>query len=196
MVPQGDLFCFRFAFVFGLAHREWNVSVLDHMRNALLHRYDEKQQEVQDKNGPENWNIEDFKEGRRKAKENGSLRKQPEFPFWKTTNKRPEFLVARRRKRRIGFGFLGIQRNGRIEARRQEGDEQIQQIDTECIGNNVPALNDKDPDHKDNHADNSECPARSDPRRNRIHEELIPRGYRLRQHSDERRRFVLRLHDG
>jgi hypothetical protein len=63
------------------------------MKNLLLHCHHEKRQEIDQKNRPENGDINSFKEGQEEREKNGLHCAPPRLELGKPTNKRPELVI-------------------------------------------------------------------------------------------------------
>lgn len=67
------------ACVLGLPPGEWDVAVLDHMFDLTFHGDDKQGNEVEYKDGPENWYVETLKQGEASSKQSTLHDRVPEF---------------------------------------------------------------------------------------------------------------------
>jgi hypothetical protein len=105
-------------------------------RERALTGKDKENQPVHNQDGPENGHVEDGKPGAEKRNANGSGCPVPELEFRKTSDEGLEFLVSVgwEGADRTIFHFViqGVVR--RIEFRLEEGQEQVEKIDSQGIG--------------------------------------------------------------
>jgi len=109
------------------------------MLNLALHRSAKENDKVHDQNRPEHGHVKRLEKGEEKAEEDGSGRREPKLELWKPADEGTEFLARLRRERRpIVFVFVEvIARNSpvRVHFGRQKGDEHVEDVDTESVGN-------------------------------------------------------------
>lgn len=137
--------------VVALADGERHVAVLDHVLNLLAHGQDEKDNPVHDENGPENRHVEDLKPCADKGDDDGTSCPVPKLELGKSADKRLELFVAFCGKSADASVFHVILEVivGGVKLGLQEGEEEIQEVDSEGVGNNIPPLCDKDANEKD-----------------------------------------------
>jgi len=76
-----------------LAEGERNISVSDHVLDLSLHRDAEECDEVHDKDGPEDWDVEEVEEGAHEGDDGRLGGGVPELELWQPPDERPKFLV-------------------------------------------------------------------------------------------------------
>jgi hypothetical protein len=144
-----------------LANGERDVAVLDHVLDLLAHGQEEEDEPVHDQDGPENWHVENLEPTAGKADDNGSGGPVPELEFGKSADEGLELLIRLGRQcayRAILHIIVGLFVGG-IEFGLQESKEQVQKVDTERIGDDVPALCNQDSQEEKYEADNCADPS-------------------------------------
>lgn len=68
----------------------------------------------------------------------------PELELGQPPNKRPELLVLFRRQRRLSVLQPFVLCQAGVELGLEKGEEQIQEVDAQAVGDDVPALDDDD----------------------------------------------------
>uniref|UniRef100_A0A1Y1KKZ9 Uncharacterized protein n=1 Tax=Photinus pyralis TaxID=7054 RepID=A0A1Y1KKZ9_PHOPY len=128
-----------------LAHGERNVAILDHMLNLLAHRQDKENNPIHDQDGPEDGNVEKFEEGAEEGDGDGTGSPVPKLELGKTPNEGLELLILLGREGPYGtiFHVLVDRIVGRVKFGLEESQKQVEQINAERIGNNVPSLDEK-----------------------------------------------------
>jgi hypothetical protein len=143
-----------------LADGEGHVAVLDHVLDLAAHRQAEQNQPVDDEDGPEDGQVENLKPGAEEADGNGLCRRVPELELGQAAHKGAELLVFFCGQARcIAVLHALILLEGRVELGGEEGEEQVQQVDAERVGNNVPALGDEDAHAEGDEEESSARPA-------------------------------------
>jgi len=132
------------------------------MLNLSFHGDAEECDEVHDEDGPEDWYVEKLEEGAEEGDEGGFGGGIPEFELWQASDERPELVRLPRWQRHavcVGATFsLGLSSLelcvSWVDLGRQEGQQQVQVVNGQCIGHYVPALFEYDA--------NQECSNNSD----------------------------------
>jgi len=102
------------------------------MLDLSPHSEGEQKNPINNKDGPEDGNISCPNPGRHKCDENGSGGTMPEFEFGQSANEGLELIRICDRQNRP-FAVLFLQR-------RQEANEEIQEVDAQAIGDDIEAL--------------------------------------------------------
>lgn len=126
--------------VLGFAKGERNIAVFDHMLNLPPHRQRKQDDEIDHQHGPEYRHVEYCKPCAYKANRNRSRGRMPELELWQSSNKRPKFFVLLCRQAALAIFQPFILRQGWVEFWLQECEEEVQQVNSEGVANNVPAL--------------------------------------------------------
>lgn len=131
----------------------------------------------------------------------------PKLELWKSSDKRPEFVVGGLAVQRAaeytahqtaggsttggaelgcagrggqtGFAlfyvlFCEVGFVGRVELGREEGEEEVEQVDEECVADNVPALGEDDAQHEEEEQTSGGRPSVERIRRGGVEECLVP----------------------
>lgn len=114
----------------------------------------EEDQPVHNKNRPEDRQVEDLEPAAEEADGNSLGRRVPKLELWEAAHKGPELLVLLGGEATcvsVLHTLILLQRG--VELGRQEGEEQVQQVDAQRVGDNVPALCDEDaqPEQQEQH---------------------------------------------
>lgn len=72
---------------------EWQIFVLDHVFDLLLHSEGEQQHEVNDQDRPEHWDIEGVEERTQQCNDECPRAGQPHVELGKFPHERPELVV-------------------------------------------------------------------------------------------------------
>jgi hypothetical protein len=110
--------------------------MLYHKRQRLTGQ-DEKDNPVHDENGPENGHVEDLKPCAEKGNDNGASGPVPKLELGQSADEGFEFFVAFRGKRADVSVFHVILEVivGGVKLGLEEGEEEIQEVDSEGVGN-------------------------------------------------------------
>ncbi len=102
----------------------------------MLTGQDEEDHPVHDEDGPEDGDVEDLEPGAEKGDGDGASGPVPKLELWQAADEGPELLVALGGKdaNAVLHVVLGIIVGG-VELGLEEGEEQVQQVDAERIGN-------------------------------------------------------------
>mmetsp|Transcript_912 Transcript_912/g.2594 ORF Transcript_912/g.2594 Transcript_912/m.2594 type:complete len:221 (-) Transcript_912:9-671(-) len=120
-----------------LPHRERNVLVLHHVFHAILHGHEDEQQEVDQQDGPEDWEIKHLKQGHEERRQHGPRRCDPKLELRQLACERPELLSVAGRQRCI----LSLW----IYGGRQEPNQEVQQVNPQTVGDHEKSLPHIDP---------------------------------------------------
>lgn len=106
------------------------------MLNLATHRQDEEDDPVYNQDGPEDWDIEHREPAAHEADGDGAGGRVPELEFGKTADEGPELVVRFAGKAGAGIAVFEtlILGEGGVEFGSQEGEEQVQEVDAECVG--------------------------------------------------------------
>ena len=92
----------------------------------------------------------------------------PELELGQPSDERPELLILLRRERTplpiVSVFEPLVLRKRWVELRLQEGEEEVQEVDTQTVGNNVPALCENDAQGEEDEEGDCERPAVGDVR--------------------------------
>jgi hypothetical protein len=125
----------------------------------------EQNQPINHQDGPKHRQIEHVKPTRHKAPKNHPRGTMPELELGQPPDKRPELLIL--------LGGQGapaglsvraavlqplILRQRRIEFRLQEGEKEVQQVDAQAVGDDVPPLGEDDAEEEEDEEEGGECP--------------------------------------
>lgn len=135
-----------------LPKREWHILVFDHVLHAILQGQKQQEQEIHKQYGPKDREVKHSEERQRERAYDGTKCAVPELKFWKLTRERPELAIVRRWKNWAIFSFW-------INSRRQEVNEQVQQINPKTVRHNVETLLYVDPDAVDKEQGAEDRPA-------------------------------------
>ena len=102
-------------------------------REKLLTRQREQDDEIDHQHGPEYRHVEYREPCAYKANRNRSCGRMPELELWQSSDKRPEFFVLPCRQAALAIFQPFILRQGRVELRLQECEEEVQQVDSEGV---------------------------------------------------------------
>ena len=117
-----------------LPDRERHVAVLDHVLDLATHGQAEKNDEIHHQHGPEHGHIEDLAPAAAEGQGNGPRGRVPELELGEPSDEGAEFL--------LGFGGQGrlaavlerfVLREGGVEFRLQEGEEEVQEVDAQGV---------------------------------------------------------------
>lgn len=106
------------------------------MLNLATHRQDEEDDPVYNQDGPEDWDIEHGEPAAYEADGDGAGGRVPELEFGETADEGPELVVRFAGEAGAGIAVFEtlILGEGRVEFGSQEGEEQVQEVDAECVG--------------------------------------------------------------
>jgi hypothetical protein len=144
-----------------LADGKRDVAILDHVLDLLAHGQEEEDEPVHNQDRPENWHVKDLEPTAGEADDDGSGGPVPKLELGKSADEGLELLIALGRQsayRAILHIIVGLF-IGRIEFGLQESKEQVQKVNAERIGNNVPALGNQDSQEEKHKADNCADPS-------------------------------------
>eukprot|EP01137_Pigoraptor_chileana_P003656 Opistho-2@44149 len=116
------------------------ILVLDHVADLALHRDRKQHEKIHNEYGPEDGDVEEREECKHRRHNDRLGCSVPKLELWEPANERAKLLVGLSRERRAVLLFVVVIVHRRINARRQKGNEQIQQIYAQSISHNVPAL--------------------------------------------------------
>lgn len=161
----------------------------------MLTGQDKEDHPVHDQDGPEDGNVEDFEPGAEERDGNSTSGPVPELELRKTADEGSELFVALGRQGTNAVLHVVLEVIvGGVELRLEEGKEQVEQVDTERIGDcgeervsesqdtgtssfwlrtDVPSLCDKDADEEENQSDASTDPAVHDIGRRLVKQSLV-----------------------
>jgi len=144
----------------GLAEGERHIAVLDHVLDLLLHGKEEQDEPVDDENGPEHRDIEEGEEAADQGDGDGASSRVPELEFGESPDEGAELLVllGREGADRAVLHIVVERIVGRVELWREKGEEEIQQVDTESVCDDIPALRNKDADEEEEQGDTGSNP--------------------------------------
>ena len=105
----------------------------------------EENQPVYNEDRPEDGQVEDLEPTAEKSDSDGLGRRVPELELWETAHERPELLVLLGREAaRVSVLHTLILLQRGVKLGRKEGEEEVEQIDAERVGDDVPALSKED----------------------------------------------------
>lgn len=104
---------------------------------ARLTGQEEQDEPVHNQHRPEHRNIKDLEPAADEADEDDTGGRVPELELWQPSNEGPELLVllCRQGPSRAVLHLVIDGLIGRVELGLQEGEEEIEQVDTEGVGN-------------------------------------------------------------
>ena len=112
--------------------------------NLTLHRNAEECDEVHDEDWPKHGDVEKLEEGAEKGDEGGLGRRVPKLELWQPPDERPKLVRLPRGQLHALVGLLSLKlSHGRVDLRRQEGQEQVQVVDRQGVRHDVPSLKQK-----------------------------------------------------
>lgn len=147
-----------------LANSEGHIAVLDHVLDLFSHGKNEEDNPVHDQHGPEDGHIKDLEPTAHKRDEDGSGGPVPELELGESSNEGLELLILLGGESAHGailHLIVDLFVRG-VKLGLQEGQEQVQQVDAERIGNDVPALREQDSKEEEEEADNGADPSVED----------------------------------
>lgn len=129
-----------------------------------LHGDAEESDEVHHEDRPEYGDVEQLKEGTDEGDGRGLGGRVPELELGQTSDERPEFLVLARRQPRLSIytdnsDYRGGNRQGSltvvsiqfhggwIDLRSEKGEEEVEVVDGQGVGDDVPALSNQRSPH-------------------------------------------------
>lgn len=130
------------------------------MLDLLAHGQDEEDHPVHDEDGPKDRDVEDLEPCAEKGYGDGASGPVPELELGQSTDKGSELLVALGREG--AHAVLHVRFEvivGGVELGLEEGEEEVEQVDAERVGNDVPSLRDKDADKEEDEGDAGGDPA-------------------------------------
>jgi hypothetical protein len=143
--------------------------------DLLAHGKEEEQEPVHDQDGPEDWDVEELEPAAEKANGDGASGPVPELELGKATDEGLELLV-----RLGGQGADGTVLHvivelvvGGVELGLQEGEEEVEEVDTERISDDVPSLGQKDTKEEENQTHAGADPSVQNIRRRLVQESLV-----------------------
>jgi len=144
------------------------------MLDLSPHRQREQDQPVHDQHRPEHWQVENLEPAAHEADGDRSRGRMPELELGQPSDKRPELVVLFRGQGRA-FPVLQtfILRQARVELGLQEGQEQIQQVDAEAVGDNVPSLREDDAEEEQDDQGTGRSPSVGNVRRAFVEVSLV-----------------------
>jgi hypothetical protein len=178
-----------------LAHREWNITVLDHVLDLFAHGQEEEDDPVEEQNGPENGHIEDLEPAAQERNNNSPRSPVPELELRKAADERLELLVGLGGEGAHGpILHLIIKFIARgVELGLEESEEEVQEVDAERVRNDVPSLCEEDAKEEEEEADTGANPTIGDKGGRLIEECLVPLRKPRGRRADGRERGLLRL---
>jgi hypothetical protein len=118
-----------------------NIPVLNHTLDLPPHGQEDQDQPVNDKNGPEDGQVEDLAPAAGKGNADGAGRRVPELELGQAADKGLELLVALGGERRCARWHAVLHVRVRLEAGvefgRDEGEEEVEEVDAERVGDCV-----------------------------------------------------------
>lgn len=119
-------------------HSRKSIPVLDHTLDLPPHGQEDQDQPVNDKNGPEDGQVEDLAPAAGESNADGAGRRVPELELGQAAHKGLELLIAlggeRRCARRHAVLHIRVRLKAGVEFGRDEGQEEVQQVDAERVG--------------------------------------------------------------
>jgi len=123
-----------------LAERERNVSIFDHVPNLSFHGEHEQHNEIHNEYRPEHGNVEELKECTTHRNEDRLRCRVPKLELGQSSHERSKLFSLSGRQRWATLFVFAIHFPGGIDFGCEKGDEQIQMIDAERVGDYVEAL--------------------------------------------------------
>mmetsp|Transcript_25618 Transcript_25618/g.56493 ORF Transcript_25618/g.56493 Transcript_25618/m.56493 type:complete len:202 (+) Transcript_25618:164-769(+) len=114
-----------------LPEGEGDIFVLYHVLDTILHGQYQQDKEVSQEDRPEDWEVEDLKEGHDEAGDDGAEGADPKLELWQFSSEGSVFATLRR-----GQTALRV----RIYGWRQKVDDQVQQVNPKAVGHDVKAF--------------------------------------------------------
>lgn len=117
---------------------------------------------VHDQNGPEDGHVEQLEEGADRADDRTLGHRVPELELGQAAHERLEFATLGPAPVCWQLGaLLIVQVQFRIDLGREEGNEQVQVVDAQRVGDNVPALLREHPQQEQENQDDGRAPSQS-----------------------------------
>lgn len=136
---------------------------------------DEKHEPVHNQHGPEHGNVEDLEPAAEEGNGNSAGGRMPKLELGKAADEGPELLVLLggegTDRAVLHFRVERITRG--VELGREEGEEEVEKVDAEGVGDNVPALCDEHPHEEEKQGDAGANPSVRDIGRRLIEECLV-----------------------
>jgi len=133
------------------AEGERDVSISYHVLDLSFHGDAEECDEVHDENWPEDGYVEEIKEGAGERDHRRLGGRVPELEFWQSPDEWPEFVVlfCGEAGHVLGLGLCGLELCvGRVDLGGQEGQQEVQVVDGQRVGHDVPSLFEYDAQHE------------------------------------------------
>lgn len=122
------------------------------MLDLAAHGQHEKDDPVNNQNGPEDGDVKHGEPAAEETDHNGASGGVPEFELRQSSDERSEFLVPLGGKAR-GAGIAVFETfilgQGGVEFGSQEGEEKVKEVNSKSIGNNVPSLREDNAQEED-----------------------------------------------
>lgn len=167
------------------------------MLDLSAHGQDKKDNPVHNEHRPEHRDIKDTEPAADKPNGNGAGGALPELELRETANERTKLVVLLSREGCSCVAVLEtfVLSERRVELGLKEKKEEVQKVDAESVGDDVPALSEDDPQEEDNEKDDGADPAVGSERRRGIEKGLIFSGELRRLCSHRGERSLLGLRD-
>lgn len=145
------------------------------MLDLSAHGQDKKDNPVHNEHRPEHRDIKDTEPAADKPNGNGAGGALPELELRETANERTKLVVLLSREGCSCVAVLEtfVLSERRVELGLKEKKEEVQKVDAESVGDDVPALSEDDPQEEDNEKDDGADPAVGSERRRGIEKGLI-----------------------
>ena len=108
--------------------------------NLSLHRDTEQGNEVHDEDWPEHWYVEQLEKRAEEGDGGGLGGGVPELELGQPPDERPKLLILRGWQRRSLLLLPLVLSHGRVNLGREEGKQEVEVIDGQGVGDNVPTL--------------------------------------------------------
>ena len=119
-------------------HSRKSIPVLDHTLDLPPHGQEHQDQPVHHQNGPEDGQVEDLAPAAEESNADGASGRVPELELGETAHEGLELLIAlggeRRCARRHAVLHIRVRLKAGVEFGRDEGQEEVQQVDAERVG--------------------------------------------------------------
>lgn len=140
-----------------------------------LTRHDEEHEPVHDQDGPEDGDVKDLEPRAHEADDDGAGGPVPELELGKAADEGLELLVLLGREG-AGAAALHLVVGGvvrRVELGGEEGEEKVEEVDAESVGDDVPALGDDDTEEEKDEGDAGADPSVEDEGGRLVEESLV-----------------------
>jgi hypothetical protein len=110
------------------------------MLDLPLHRDGKQGEEVHDEDGPEHGDVGELEKSAGDGEDGRLGRRVPKLELGQPAHERTELLVVFRRQGRRVVLELG---EGRVDLGREEQDEEVEVVDAQAVGDDVPTLEER-----------------------------------------------------